>query len=79
MFVQSDVFRHHDAIRELLDARLAAKVVKLSSWLFSTATGRPYNLRNVPRDMKRAHAGHLRAVATSPLGHGLEHRRRAKW
>ena len=41
------------AVQALLDGRKAAKVVKLSPWLFSTASGKPYSQRNVLRDMKR--------------------------
>src|SRR5262245_37875098 len=40
-------------IRALLDDRRAAKVVKLSPWVFATASGKPYSQRNVLRDMKR--------------------------
>ena len=41
------------AVQALQEARKAAKVVKLSPWLFSTASGKPYSQRNVLRDMKR--------------------------
>jgi len=41
------------AVQGLLAARKGAKVVKLSPWLFSTASGKPYSQRKVLRDMKR--------------------------